>query len=148
MKMFSHKTEIVGLCVCMFAYSSRTETPICTIGIIPWDQEEILERSKIRKFVQGSSTGEYGSCSSETMHDRRTAPRSKLFRRGDHRNRGHNHEKSILGSSPGESAFVAWKQHDRRMEPKKRLFRRGDYRSNGHKPKTVPGFESCWRFSV
>jgi hypothetical protein len=45
----------VHVCVyiCMFAYSSRTDTPICTrLGLIMHcDQEEILERSKLRKMA-------------------------------------------------------------------------------------------------
>jgi hypothetical protein len=65
----------------MFAYSSRTDKPICTklCMLIPWDEEEILEGSKLRKSVLSSSPGEGGSCSSETKHDRRTAPRPELF---------------------------------------------------------------------
>jgi hypothetical protein len=38
-----------------------------------------MERSKLRKSVLSSSTGEGGSYSSETKHDRRLAPRPKLF---------------------------------------------------------------------
>jgi hypothetical protein len=65
----------------MYAYSSRTEKPICTkLGmLIPRDQEEILERSEIRKSVLCSRPGEDVLCSSETKHNRKTAPITKLF---------------------------------------------------------------------
>jgi hypothetical protein len=90
-KPLSYKIEIVG----MFAYSSRTEKPICPkVGmLISWTQKDILERSKLRKSVLGSSPGKDGFCSSEAKHDRRTAPRLKLFQRGDFMNQGHNSEK-------------------------------------------------------
>jgi hypothetical protein len=43
--------------------------------------------------VLSSRPSEGGSCSSETKHDIRTAPRpGLLFRRGDYRNKGHNPE--------------------------------------------------------
>jgi hypothetical protein len=44
-----------------------------------WDQEEILERLRLRKIVLSSSPGEGDSCGSETKHSRRTAPRPTLF---------------------------------------------------------------------
>jgi hypothetical protein len=74
------------------------------------DQGEISERSKLLKIVLSSSPSEGGFCSSETKHDRRTARRSKLFvavrklqkERPEPR-------KTVLGSSDGENAFVAWK---------------------------------------
>jgi hypothetical protein len=84
-----YKIEIVGvwvwvyvcMYVCMFAYSSRMDKPICTKHgmLILWDQEEILERLKLRKSVLSSSPGEGGSCTSETKRDRKTAPRPKLL---------------------------------------------------------------------
>jgi hypothetical protein len=42
-------------------------------------EEQITERRQHRKTVLGSSTEEGSSCSSETKHDRRTAPRQNLF---------------------------------------------------------------------
>jgi hypothetical protein len=80
-----YKVEIVDMYVCvficMFAYSSRRDKPIWTKFdmIIPWDYEENTEGSKLRKSVLSSIPGEGGPCSSETKHDRRTAPRPKLF---------------------------------------------------------------------
>jgi hypothetical protein len=38
---------------------------------MPWNKEEILERSEVRKSVLDSSPSEGGFCSSETKHDRR-----------------------------------------------------------------------------
>jgi hypothetical protein len=70
----------ICMLVCLFAYSSRTDVPICTkLGIlIPWNHEENIGL-KLRKSVLSSSPGEGGSCSSETKRGRRTAPRPKLF---------------------------------------------------------------------
>jgi hypothetical protein len=75
-----------------------------------WYQEEILERLKLRKSVLSSSPSEGGSCTSEIKHDRRTAPRPKLFvsKRRLQEQRPQP-QKSVLGSSPGENVFVAWK---------------------------------------
>jgi hypothetical protein len=73
------------VCVCararMFAYSSRTDTPICSKLdiLIPWDQKEILGRSKVRKIVLNSSPGEGDYSSSETKQGRRTEQRTELF---------------------------------------------------------------------
>jgi hypothetical protein len=71
----------VCIYVCMFVYRSRTDVQTCTeLGtLIHWDHKENIERSKLRKTVLSSSLGEGGSCRSETEHDRRTAPRPKLF---------------------------------------------------------------------
>jgi hypothetical protein len=116
----------VCVCVCVFAYSSRTEKPICTkLGIlIPWDQEEILEGSKLRKIVLSSSPGEDGSCSSETKHNRRTASRSKLFVSKKRLQQQRSHPRIIvLGSSPGEDYFYSSEtKHDRRTAERTKLF--------------------------
>jgi hypothetical protein len=114
-----YKVEIVGMFVCMFAYSSssRRDKPICTkLGmLIPWDQEENIG-SKLRKSVLSSIPGEGGSCSSETKHDRRTAPRPVLFvsasRLQEERPR---HQKTVQSSSPDEDGFCSSEtKHDRR----------------------------------
>jgi hypothetical protein len=61
--------------------------------LIPWDQEYILEMSKLQENVLGSKPCEGGFCSLETKHDRRTVQRAKLFvSAGDHRNWGHKPE--------------------------------------------------------
>jgi hypothetical protein len=65
----------------MFTYSSRIDKPIFTkLGmLIPCNQEDISERSKLLKIVLSASPGEGSFCSSETKHDKRKAPRPKLF---------------------------------------------------------------------
>jgi hypothetical protein len=42
-----HKIEIVGMCVCIFAYNSRRNTPICPkFGMLmPSNQEDILKNT-------------------------------------------------------------------------------------------------------
>jgi hypothetical protein len=64
--------------VYVFAYSSRTDIPICTkLGMfIPWDQEEISERSKLQKNVLSSGHGEGSFCTRKvtTVEDRRQDP--------------------------------------------------------------------------
>jgi hypothetical protein len=55
-----------------------------------------------------------------TIEERRQ-DQSCLFRRGDHRNKGHNTEK-LLGSSPGEFGFCSsGTKHDRRTAPRQNL---------------------------
>jgi hypothetical protein len=65
----------------VFAYSSRTEKPICTkLGmIIHWDEEENIGGSKFRKSVLSSILGKGVFCSSESNHDIRMVPRQNLF---------------------------------------------------------------------
>jgi hypothetical protein len=46
---------------------------------MPWDQKEILERSKLREIVLSSSPSEGGSYRSETKHYRKKAARPKLY---------------------------------------------------------------------
>jgi hypothetical protein len=69
------------------------------------NQDETFQRSKLRNSALGSSLREGGFCNSETKHSRKTAPRPKLFRRGDYRNKGHNPEKTGLGWISGEDGF-------------------------------------------
>jgi hypothetical protein len=65
--------------ICMYAYSSRRDKLICTKRgmLIPWDQEENIGKSELRKAVMCSIPGEDGSCCLETKNDRTTAPRPK-----------------------------------------------------------------------
>jgi hypothetical protein len=42
-------------------------------------RKRFLERSKLRKSAPGSSPDEGDSCSSETKHNTRMAPRPKMF---------------------------------------------------------------------
>jgi hypothetical protein len=69
------------MCVCVFTYSAKKDIKICTkLGmLILWDQEEYLERLKLRKSDLRPSSGEGSSYSSETKQERRKAPRQKLF---------------------------------------------------------------------
>jgi hypothetical protein len=109
-----------------FAYSSGTDKPIGTkLGIlILWDQEEILERSKLRKSVQSSSPSEGGSCSSETKHNRRTAPRPKLFASTRKlQEQRPQLRKPVLCSNHGEDGFCSSEtKHDIRRVPRPELF--------------------------
>jgi hypothetical protein len=116
----------MGIYVCIFAYRSRTDTPICTkLGMpIPRDQKEILGRSKLRKSVLSSSPGEGGSCSSESKHNRRTAPRPKFFvsKRRLQKQRLQP-RKVALGSCHGEDVFCSSEtKHDRTTAPRPKLF--------------------------
>jgi hypothetical protein len=72
------------VCLCVYICTlraQRKDMPICYIAsmLISSNHEEISERTKLRKSVLGSSSAEGGFRSSETKHDRRTAPRPKLF---------------------------------------------------------------------
>jgi hypothetical protein len=80
------------------------DKPICMkLGmLVLGDQEEILERSKLRRIVLSSSPGEGVSSSPEANNDKRTAPRPKLFGRGNYKNEGHNLEEFVLVSKPDE----------------------------------------------
>jgi hypothetical protein len=122
----------------MFTYSSRTL--ICTkLGmLIPWEQEEILERSKLRRSVLSLSPGEGGSCSSETKHDRRMAPRPKLFfwKRRLQKQRP-QHRTTILGSCPCDDAFVYWKLNTIEWHVDKNCFFLQEQRSQTQKSALV-----------
>jgi hypothetical protein len=106
--MYVYACVRVRVYVCMFPYSSRTDIPICTkLGMLmPSDQEETLERSKLRGTVPSSSPGEGGSHSSGSKHNRKTAPRPKLFisvrRLQEQRPQP---RKIVLGTSPDEDGF-------------------------------------------
>jgi hypothetical protein len=98
----------IRLFICLFACSARTDRPICTkLGmLIPWDQEDILEESKLLKSVLSSSPGEGSSCSLESKHDRITAPKQTLFvLAGMLQEQRPQSQKTILVSSLGEDGF-------------------------------------------
>jgi hypothetical protein len=122
------------VCVCMFAYSSRTDKPPCTKlrMLIPWDKEEILERSIFQKNFLSSSPGKGGSCSSETKHDRITAARPKLFvSREYYRNEGYNPEKLSWARVPVKVVSVTRELITIEEQRKEQvcLFLRRDYRN-------------------
>jgi hypothetical protein len=90
------------VCTCVYSFSSRTVKPNWTKPgvLIPWDQKDILERSKLRKIILSSGPAEDipvdGKPSTlEQRHNQRS-----LFRR-NYRNEGHNYE-TFLDSSRGK----------------------------------------------
>jgi hypothetical protein len=106
----------VGLClfVCLFAHSSITDIPICTklAMLIPWNQKE-----------RSSILGEGVSCSSETNHDIRMAPRPKLFVSKRLHKQRPKPRKIVLGSIPSKDGFCSSDTtHDRRTAPGPKLF--------------------------
>jgi hypothetical protein len=105
------KTKLkLRMCVCTFAYSSRTDKPICTNlrMLIPWEHEGNIEREKVRKSILSSSHGEGGFSSSETKHDRTPAPRQKLFvSKRRLQKRRPEPRKTVLGSSPDKDIFCS-----------------------------------------
>jgi hypothetical protein len=107
----------------MFAYSSRTDVPICTklCMLIPRIQEENTEGSKLQKSVLSSSLGDGGSSSSETKHDRRTAPSNVCSE--EITGTKTRTPKTVLCSSPGEDGFCRSEtKHDRRTALIPKLF--------------------------
>jgi hypothetical protein len=77
----------------MFAYSVRTDAPICTkFGmIIPWEHEEMLERSRFQKNVLSSSPDSLARKLGTT--EQQGKGQSCLFRQRDYRKEGHKLEK-------------------------------------------------------
>jgi hypothetical protein len=136
--IYNIETVYVCVCMCMFAYSLRRDMLICTKidMLLPRDQKEILERSKLRKIVLSSSSGEGGSCSSETKHDRRMAPRRLQEKTPQTRNICTGFE------SRWECFCSSESKHDRRMAPGQKSF---IYRNKGRILKISPDFESQWR---
>jgi hypothetical protein len=125
--------------MCLFAYSSRTDTPICTkLGkLIPWDQKENTGAPKVRKSVLSSIPGEGVSCSSETKHDRRMVPEPKLF----FQNQKLKPRKIVLGSIPSEDCFCSSDTKHDKKSAKIRVvcFEEEIIETYGTKPKTVLG---------
>jgi hypothetical protein len=80
----------------------------------------------------GFDSGEDGFCSSDTKHDRRTAPRTACFFRRE--NRGHYPETTVERSSPGEDCSCSSEpKNDKRIEPGTKLFvLAGDSRNEFH----------------
>jgi hypothetical protein len=63
-------------------YDPKTVSSICTILGMFFSVRPGRDIRRVKtpgKSVLSSSPGEGGFCSSETKHDRRTAPRPKLF---------------------------------------------------------------------
>jgi hypothetical protein len=117
--------------------------------LIPWDQEEILERIKLRKSVLGLKPGNGGFCILEIKNNRRMSLRPKLFvsTRRLQKQRP-KPRKTVLDSSPGEDVFCSSEtKHDRRTAQRTKLFVSAKrLQELGHKAENFPGFESQWRF--
>jgi hypothetical protein len=110
--------------------------------LISWDQKEIIGGSKLRKCVLSSIPAESVSCSSETKHERRMAPRPKLsFRRGDCRNKDQNTEKLSWVRFPVNMVSVVWilSMTEEWRQDQSSSFRRGDYRNNRYNTENVLG---------
>jgi hypothetical protein len=71
--------------------------------LVPWNQEDILERSKLRNIALGLKPDEGGFCVLETGHDRKTSPTLKLFVPTMWLQEP---RKTVLGSGPGEDFFL------------------------------------------
>jgi hypothetical protein len=116
---------IVGMCVCMIAYSSRTEKPICTFSLICLclETRKRFQKGQNSESILSSSPCEGGFCSSETKHDRSTAPRPKLLVSNKRlQDKGRHHE-YLPGSSPCEDGFCSSiTKHVRGTEPRTKLF--------------------------
>jgi hypothetical protein len=116
----------------MFAYSSRRDKPISTKldMLIACDKKESEGGSNRQKNFLSSIPGEGDSCSSETMHDKRTAPRLKLFvlqrRLQEQRPKP---RKTVLGSNPDEDVFRISETKHHRTAQRAKLFLQGDYRN-------------------
>jgi hypothetical protein len=110
----------------MFTYSSRIDAPICPKLCMPmsWNEEHILERSKLRESVLGSSPAESDSCSSETKCDRRRTPKPNLVvLPRSLEERGHNSEKLSWVRVFGEDGFCSSEtRHDRRKASRPKMF--------------------------
>jgi hypothetical protein len=148
MKYFSsYKIEIVGICVCMFAYSSRKDKPVHTKlrMRIPWNQQEILERSKLRNKALSLNPVEGSFYSSETKHDRRLNlfVSAKMLQK-----QGHNSEKLSWVRVPTNMYSVARKLSKVKEQRQCQSFCfagqiTGTKTTN---PKICPGFETWWRW--
>jgi hypothetical protein len=131
-----YKTEIV----CVFAYSSRTDIPVCTkLGmLIPRDKEEILERPNSEKVSWVRNALRVVSVSWKLSTSQR--PRLFLSTRRLQKLRSQIQKLSWV-RVPVKMVPVARKLStikERRNE-QNCLFRRGDYKNKGHIPETLLG---------
>jgi hypothetical protein len=107
--------------------------------LIPSDQKANVTGSDLQESGLSSIPGQDGSSSSETKHDRETAPKPKLFvsaRRLQEQRR--QPRKTALGSiSDGHNFCCSDTVQDRRTAQRIELFLRGDYSNYGHKPRSL-----------
>jgi hypothetical protein len=84
-----------------------------------------LAKATTSKNVLGFFHDENCSCSSETKHHRRTAPRPKLFVSARRLQKQRpQHRKTVLGSSPNEDGFCSSEtKHGRRTAPRQKFVR-------------------------
>jgi hypothetical protein len=135
------KIETVGIFVCLFAYSSWRDKPICNkLGMLPWVQEENKGRSQLRKTVLSSIFGEDCFCSSETKHDKRMAPRPNLIvSNRKEQKKGSKRWENDMDSSPGEDGFCKLSaKHDKRTAPGTTLYVSKRFQKQGQPPPPPP----------
>jgi hypothetical protein len=96
--IYLYKLEVVCLCVYMCVCSlivregKKQFTP--NLARLFLETRKITQGDQnSEEIVLSSIPSEGGSCTSETKHDIRTAPRPELFRRGYYRNKCQNSEK-------------------------------------------------------
>jgi hypothetical protein len=139
------------LWVCMFAYSSRTNKPVCLIfGVLIFWNRKDSRKVKTPEIVSRSSPTEGGLCSSETKRDRKMAPGSELFVSARRlRERRPQPRKTCPGFESRWSCFLNWAQWGN--SAKTRVVYFGGkiilIRTTALKaitPKNCPRFESWW----
>jgi hypothetical protein len=70
----------VGICVCIFAYISKTDKQVYTILVaLVLGTRKLVQKGRRSECVLISILGESVLCNSETKHDRRWVPRQKFF---------------------------------------------------------------------
>jgi hypothetical protein len=132
----------------MSAYSSRRDKSICTkIAIlIPWDQEENKGGSKLRESVLSSIPDEGGSCSLETKHYRRTAPRALMMEAARTSETLVNFYKTTRCCNPEDSHLRTQPPWEPQILLKTKVvcFDKEITRTKATTPKISPAFESRW----
>jgi hypothetical protein len=110
----------------MFAYSSRTDSPICSkLGmLIPWDQKDILGRPNSGNvtWVRVLERSVPVARKLSTIEERRK-DQNCLFRRGNYRNEDQNPENLSCIRVPVKTVLCSSEtKHDRRTAQKPKLF--------------------------
>jgi hypothetical protein len=118
----------VCVCVCMLNYSARTDALICTkLGmLIPFDQEEILERQNSEKMsCVRVPVGKVTTAQKLSTIEKQRKCQSCLFRRGDYRNEGQNAKNLSCVRVPVKMVYVARKLRtiEKRHQHQSCLFR-------------------------
>jgi hypothetical protein len=127
------------MCICMFAYRSRRDKRICSkLGMLmPWNQQEILERSKLRKmsWIRVRVRVVFLTWEISTTEERRQDQSWSTSRLQEQRPQLRI---VVLGSSPVKMVSVARKLSttEQRRQDRSCLFRRGAYINKGHSPES------------